>query len=72
MIDRVLERKPPFSPACRWSSSSRACSKLYRINKVEGDRYAGEWPREQFRQHGISYEARAKSKSDSTSPFCRY
>jgi hypothetical protein len=23
-----------------------AILKLYRVNKVEGDRYAGEWPRE--------------------------
>src|SRR5262249_50716674 len=29
-----------------------------------GDRYAGEWPAEQFRKHGITYEAAAKPKSD--------
>ena len=29
-----------------------------------GDRYAGEWPREQFRRHGIGYEVATKSKSD--------
>jgi hypothetical protein len=28
-----------------------AILKLYRIYKVTGDRYAGEWPREQFRTH---------------------
>jgi hypothetical protein len=31
---------------------------------VTGDRYAGEWPREQFRKHGIAYEPSAKPKSD--------
>ena len=38
--------------------------KRYRIVKVTGDRYAGEWPREQFRKLGISYEPAAKPKSD--------
>jgi hypothetical protein len=36
----------------------------YRVNKIEGDRYAGEWPREQFRRQGIGYEVATKSKSD--------
>jgi hypothetical protein len=31
---------------------------------VRGDRYAGEWPRERFREHGIAYEPAAKAKSD--------
>jgi hypothetical protein len=31
---------------------------------VEGDRYAGEWPRERFREHGISYVPAEKPKSD--------
>src|SRR5207302_5607480 len=29
-----------------------------------GDRYAGEWPRERFREHGIVYEPAQKPKSD--------
>ena len=32
--------------------------------RVHGDRYAGEWPREQFRKHGINYIPSDKSKSD--------
>jgi hypothetical protein len=31
---------------------------------VQGDRYSGDWPRDRFREHGISYEAAAESKSD--------
>ena len=31
---------------------------------LTGDRYAGEWPREQFRKHGIAYEISEKPKSD--------
>jgi hypothetical protein len=29
-----------------------------------GDRYAGEWPRERFRVHGIAYEVSEQPKSD--------
>ena len=38
--------------------------KRYRVGQVSGDRYAGEWPREQFRKHGIEYETAEKTKSD--------
>ena len=30
--------------------------KTYRVTKVKGDRYAGEFPRELFRRQGIKYE----------------
>jgi hypothetical protein len=36
----------------------------YRISKVQGDRYAGEWPRESFKRYGVNFEAIAKPKSD--------
>jgi hypothetical protein len=31
---------------------------------VSGDKYAGEWPRERFRVHGIEYITAEKPKSD--------
>ena len=31
---------------------------------MRGDRFAGECPRELFREHGIAYELLARSKSD--------
>jgi hypothetical protein len=34
--------------------------RAYRVTRVTGDRYAGDWPRERFRVHGISYELAAK------------
>jgi hypothetical protein len=37
---------------------------FYRVRKVRGDRYAGEWPREQFRKHGVDCETAAKPKSE--------
>ena len=55
VIDRVLERKPPFSPA-RVVDEFAGVLKQYRIKAVEGDRYGGEWPREPFRKTSITYE----------------
>ena len=36
----------------------------YRVTSISGDRYAGEWPKERFRDHGIGYEPAQKPKSD--------
>ena len=43
-------------------SRSSPCS--YRVRSITGDRYAGEWPREQFRKRGINYRCADKVKSD--------
>ena len=63
VIDAVRERRPPFSPEDVVAEFS-ALLKTYRVQKVTGDRYAGEWPRERFRVHGIQYEPAAKPKTD--------
>ena len=63
VIDCLREVRPPFSPegvVAEFATVLRA----YRIGKVTGDRYAGEFPREQFRKHGVSYEVSAQPKSD--------
>ncbi|MGY4176776.1 hypothetical protein ACVIHH_002067 [Bradyrhizobium sp. USDA 4518] len=62
VLDLVREFKPPFSPRDVVERCS-ADIKAYAISKVSGDRYAGEWPREQFREHGITYEPATKPKS---------
>jgi hypothetical protein len=36
----------------------------YKIFRVVGDHYAGEWPRERFRLKGIEYQVSKKYKSD--------
>src|SRR5439155_25924753 len=36
----------------------------YRVTTIVGDRYAGEWPREQFRKRGVTYEPSDLSASD--------
>ena len=63
MIDAVRERRPPFSPDDVVAEFS-ALMKSYRVSKVSGDRYAGEWPRERFRDRDIGYEPAEKPKSD--------
>ena len=63
ILDCVRERKPPFSPEAIVAEFSETL-KQYRCSIVRGDRYAGEWPRERFRQHGISYETSQKTKSE--------
>ena len=63
MLDAVRERRPPFSPEDvveEFAETLRA----YRIAKVQGDRYGGEWPREQFSKRGIRYEPAERTKSD--------
>ena len=37
--------------------------KQYGCATVTGDRYAGEWPREQFRKHGITYQPAELNRS---------
>jgi hypothetical protein len=63
VVDALREAKPPFSPEAVVSEFATLL-KTYKISKIGGDRYAGEWPREQFAKFGITYEPSAKSKSD--------
>jgi hypothetical protein len=63
VIDCVREVRPPFSPE-QVVEDFAALLKSYRITRVTGDRYAGEFPRELFRKHGISYELSAQTKSE--------
>jgi hypothetical protein len=63
ILDLIREVRPPFSPEAVTQEFADIL-KSYRITKVSGDRYAGEWPREQFRKHGVNYEPAGKSKSE--------
>ena len=63
VLDCVREVRPPFNPSevvAEFAETLRA----YRVATVTGDRYAGEWPREQFRGYGIRYEPAEKTKSE--------
>jgi hypothetical protein len=63
VIDAVRERHPPFSPQDVVDEFA-ALIKTYRATRVVGDRYAGEFPRELFRRHGIDYACSEQVKSD--------
>lgn len=63
ILDSVRERKPPFSPEAVVADFCETL-KTYGLHSVTGDRYAGEWPREQFRKHGVSYRLADKTRSD--------
>lgn len=55
VVDLTRQVKPPFSPEAVVHEYADIMHR-YRIKRVYGDRYAGEWPREQFRKQGITYE----------------
>ena len=63
VLDLLAERRPPFSPEAVVSEFAETL-RLYRVSTVTGDRYAGEWPRERFRAHGITYNVAEKNRSE--------
>ena len=63
ILDLLREVRPPFSPEAVAEEFAETL-KRYRITKVHGDRYGGEWPREQFRKNGVNYENADRTKSE--------
>jgi hypothetical protein len=63
VLDAVRERRPPFSPECVVREFAEVLA-TYRVTTIIGDRYGGEWPRERFREHGITYEVAERPKSE--------
>jgi hypothetical protein len=63
VLDLVREVTPPFSPEAVVATLAEEC-KRYGVKEVTGDRYAGEFPRELFRKHGISYAVSEETKSE--------
>jgi hypothetical protein len=63
VLDCVRERRPPFSPE-GVTEEYAAVLRSYGVSQVTGDRYGGEWPREQFRKHGIDYVPSKRTKSE--------
>jgi hypothetical protein len=62
VLDALRERRPPFSPADVVREYAQLL-KTYGITTVRGDKYAGEFPRELFREHGVSYDLLDHPKS---------
>jgi hypothetical protein len=63
VLDAVREIRPPFQPSTVVFEFAQVL-KSYGLATVHGDRYAGEWPRERFQDHGIKYELSDRPKSD--------
>jgi hypothetical protein len=63
ILDAIRECRPPFSPEAVVKEFSDFL-KTFRISRVTGDRYGGEFPRELFRKHGIDYKTSELTKSD--------
>jgi hypothetical protein len=63
IIDALREIKPPCSPEAVIVEFAELL-KSYGLYRVQGDRYALEWPRERFRLRGVNYEQSARPKSE--------
>jgi hypothetical protein len=63
VLDAVREFRPPFSPEAVVVEIA-ALLKSYKVSRVTGDRYGGEWPRERFREQGITYDISERPKSE--------
>jgi hypothetical protein len=63
VLDLVREFRPPFSPAAVVAEFS-ALLRAYGCTRVVGDRYAGQWPAEQFRRYEIEYIAPDRTRSE--------
>jgi hypothetical protein len=63
IIDVIREVRPPFDPFAVVADLA-ALLKTYRISKVLGDHYGGEFVKEPFRKEGINYEVCKTPKSD--------
>ncbi|WP_020187729.1 terminase family protein [Methylopila sp. 73B] len=63
VLDAVREARPPFSPESVVADFAGLLAQ-YRVRRIVGDRYAGEWPREAFRRHGVTYDTSERTKSD--------
>jgi hypothetical protein len=63
ILDVIRERRPPFSPEAVVEEYA-SLLRTYRCSRVYGDRYGGEWPREQFQKRHVYYEPAEKPKSE--------
>ena len=63
IIDCTQAVRPPFSPEAVVSQFAELL-KAYRVSRVTGDAYGGEWPREQFRKVGIEYDKSPRNRSE--------
>jgi hypothetical protein len=63
ILDLVREARPPFSPDNVVEDFCRTLAS-YKIARISGDRFGGEFVREPFRRHNVTYQLADKSKTD--------
>jgi hypothetical protein len=63
VLDCLRETRAPFQPENVVADFYQTLTS-YRVGRVAGDRYAGEWPREQFGKRNIEYIPSERVKSD--------
>lgn len=63
ILDFVREIRPPFAPSEVVATFCEDFAR-YRVYKIQGDRYAAQWPVEQFAINGVIYEQSEVVKSD--------
>ena len=63
VIDSIREVRPPFSPE-QVIIDFVSVIKSFRLHSVSGDRFGGEFPREQFNKRGIRYVPSERNKSE--------
>ena len=63
ILDGVREVRPPFSPETVAKQFAEFFLS-YGVSSIRGDHYAGEWPKEQFRKHGVDYQPADKTRSE--------
>jgi hypothetical protein len=63
VLDVVLEVRPPFDPTVAVEECTAVMNR-FNVTRAISDRYAGEWARARFAEHGIALEQSARPKSD--------
>src|ERR1700730_5526829 len=63
VLDAILECRAPFDPSVAVEQCT-ALLRRYKVTRVVGDRFAGEWPKARFAERGIMFEQSARPKSD--------
>jgi hypothetical protein len=64
----IAERRSPFSPEGVVEEFSKAL-KLYGVYEVTSDRYAGDWPVQQWKKYSVRCAPSERSKSEIYSDF---
>jgi hypothetical protein len=64
VIVDLIRAWPPGMSVHDIAKESAEVGKAFGLKSTVGDNYAGEWPREAFAEHGVTYEQCEQSKSD--------